>query len=120
MESTALRHGKKIIAKLEERVRGLEDELGKLFNSSAFVWRSVVRGVPERMKTRRKRKSQLNQKDPSPSHYVVVCTKEVHCQSLQHYFVSFHKLLCTFLVGQNGSMEFAKQFCLLVEVVRSL
>merc|ERR1719210_2890798 len=28
VESTALRHGKKIIAKLEERVRGLEDELG--------------------------------------------------------------------------------------------
>ena len=29
VESTALRHGKKIIAKLEERVRGLEDELGE-------------------------------------------------------------------------------------------
>ena len=28
VETTALRHGKKIIAKLEERVRGLEDELG--------------------------------------------------------------------------------------------
>ena len=30
VEAMALRHGKKIIAKLEERCRALEDELGKL------------------------------------------------------------------------------------------
>ena len=29
VEATALRHGKKIIGKLEERARALEDELGK-------------------------------------------------------------------------------------------
>ena len=29
VEAMALRHGKKIIAKLEERCRALEDELGK-------------------------------------------------------------------------------------------
>ena len=30
VEAMALRHGKKIIAKLEERCRALEDELGKI------------------------------------------------------------------------------------------
>ena len=72
VESTALRHGKKIIAKLEERVRGLEDELGKLFNVSAFVlrsWRgkrrtithsSFLHGRPDA-----KEKVNSNKKDPS-------------------------------------------------------
>ena len=45
METTALRHGKKIIAKLEERVRGLEDELGKCEDNLNFIFEQVLTGV---------------------------------------------------------------------------
>ena len=37
VEAMALRHGKKIIAKLEERCRALEDELGNIFYRYAIV-----------------------------------------------------------------------------------
>ena len=40
-----MRHGKKIIAKLEERVRGLEDELGKSEDDLKFIFEQVLTEV---------------------------------------------------------------------------
>lgn len=43
VETTALRHGRKIVAKLEERVRALESELCKsLFTFPVDFWRATV------------------------------------------------------------------------------
>ena len=41
VEAMALRHGKKIIAKLEERCRALEDELGKMIIKEFFLLNRV-------------------------------------------------------------------------------
>ena len=42
VEAMALRHGKKIIAKLEERCRALEDELGKMIIKEFFLLNKIV------------------------------------------------------------------------------
>ena len=42
VEEQALRHGKKIIAKLEERVRAMEGDLGKCFQRSDLHFIGLV------------------------------------------------------------------------------